>query len=100
MSELSTKRFFPVTLRSNSIDDELRMEFQFVGEIEDGQWEKWLQRLSETFLALARAGGLGGKRHAPRIRDTFLIMSGMQEKTKLVRWLYGLFKIWWLHLKP
>lgn len=71
MSELSTKRFFPVTLRSNSVADELRMEFQFVGEIKDGQWEKWLQRLSETFLALARAGGLGGKRHAPRIRDTF-----------------------------
>lgn len=70
MSELSTKRFFPVTLRSNSVADELRMEFQFVGEIEDGQWEKWLQRLSETFLALARAGGLGGQLYAPRIRDT------------------------------
>jgi len=75
MNELSTERFFPVTLLANTCANELRMEIQFVGDMTEAQTEKWSLRFSETFLALTRAGGLGGARHAPRLREALFDMA-------------------------
>lgn len=69
MNELSTERIFPVTLLANTHANELRMEIQFVGDMTEAQTEQWSLRFSETFLALIRAGGLGGALHAPRLRE-------------------------------
>ena len=75
MKELSTERIFPVTLQRNTKANELRMEIQFVGDMTEAQTEKWSLRFSETFLALIRAGGLGGAHHAPQMREALFDMA-------------------------
>lgn len=69
MLELSLRHPFPVQLASAAEPDLLTIRAVFLGVLTDAQAEAWTQFLSDTFLSLARAGGLGGSAFAPQMRE-------------------------------
>lgn len=65
--ELSTKRPFPVVIEPHTEPGVLDFTIVFVNTVLEAKLVQWGTYLSEAFLALVAAGGLGGSRHEPEV---------------------------------